>query len=204
MSLLVSPAVPQTRDISEDLHLVNHFPFDGKEEDSFAETSLHLSFTDWQLPIDVGSRGNRDVEASYVEAAVGLYDRGKWVADLNILNVFDSTWSQIIPECKSHRSGQDPPIDDMSDFVAIDSWEELLDSPTEVGVTTDEEDVQMTDDVIGHVEWISDDEESDSETEGVIAALKRRSSRKADEQKHGTRTHACNGSAVNRNIVYIL
>jgi hypothetical protein len=112
---------------------VNHDPSDGGEEDSFSETSLHISYTDWQLPIDIGARGKRDVEAHYVEAAIGVYDRGKWVADLNILDVFRHRLSQIVRTWTDHRK-YPPPIDETAKFVTIDNWEELLDSPTEVGV----------------------------------------------------------------------
>lgn len=133
MSLLLCPAVPQVRSISDDVYLVNHHPFDGKEEDSFGDTSLHISFTEWQLPVDVGSRGKRDIEASYVEAAIGLHDRGKWVADLNILDVFKNRLSKILHECTEHRE-HSTPIEETSKFVTIDNWEELLDSPTEVGI----------------------------------------------------------------------
>ncbi|PVH91970.1 hypothetical protein DM02DRAFT_498552, partial [Periconia macrospinosa] len=136
MALLVCPAVPQMGPLSDDVRLVNHHPFDGGEENAFADTSLHISYTDWQLPIDIGSRGKRDVEAYYVVAALGLYDRGKWVADLNILDVFKHRLAQIIPTCKRHpeRIERFESVHETSKFVAIDSWEELLDSPTEIGV----------------------------------------------------------------------
>ncbi|KAF2252905.1 hypothetical protein BU26DRAFT_515325 [Trematosphaeria pertusa] len=133
MALLVCPVVPQVRSLSDDVRLVNHHPFDGSEEDSFRDTGLHLSYTEWQLPIDVGARGKRDVEAYYIEAAIGVYDRGKWVADLNILDVFRHRLSQIIPVCTQHHE-RPAPIEETSKFVTIDSWEELLDSPTEIGV----------------------------------------------------------------------
>lgn len=250
MCLLVCPAVPQVRSVFEDIRLVNHYPFDGKEEDCFAETSLHLSFTEWQLPIDVGSRGNRDVQASYVEAAIGVYDRSKWVADLNILDVFNPQLCRIVRECREHRSGQAIPIDKISEFVSIDCWEELLDSPTEVGVVrargnwqarlaaaalaiqrghetrivpgnicwlcclaletlpdtkkTDDQDTDMVDDGIGHVEWLSDDDGSDSETEDMVAALMRRTAGKADGQNPGVGEQGQHNLAVNRNIVYIV
>ncbi|KAL1603892.1 hypothetical protein SLS60_005484 [Paraconiothyrium brasiliense] len=250
MCLLVCPAVPQVRSVSEDIRLVNHYPFDGKEEDCFGETSLHLSFTEWQLPIDVGSRGNRDVQASYVEAAVGLYDRSKWVADLNILDVFNPQLCRIIPECREHRAGQAIPIERISEFVSIDSWEELLDSPTEVGVVRargnwqgrlaaaalaiqrghetrivpedicwlcciasqklpdtkakENQDTHMADDGIGHIEWLSDDDGSDSETEELVADLTKRSARKGDAQEGCNDGNAQDGLAVNRNTVYIV
>jgi hypothetical protein len=133
MALLVCPAVPEVRSLSDDIRLVNHHPFDGSEEDCFLHTSLHLSYTEWQLPIDVGSRGNRDIEAYYVEAAIGVYDRGNWVADLNILDIFKHRFSRFVPDCPKNHELQGP-IKETSKFVSIDSWEELLDSPTEVGV----------------------------------------------------------------------
>jgi hypothetical protein len=76
MSFLLCPDIPDIRSECNESQLVPHLPFDGREENSFSQTSLHLLFTGWEQPIDVGSRGNRDVEASYVEAAIGLYDQG--------------------------------------------------------------------------------------------------------------------------------
>ncbi|KAF2466087.1 uncharacterized protein BDR25DRAFT_395909 [Lindgomyces ingoldianus] len=133
MVMLVSPEVPQVRPISDNVRLVNHHPFDGNEEDCFGSTTLHLSFTEWQLPMDVGSRGNRDVEAYYLEAAVGVYDRGKWVADLNILDVFKHRFSRIMPMC-TKRHENPLPREELCKLVSIDSWEELLDGPPEVSV----------------------------------------------------------------------
>lgn len=250
MCLLVCPAVPQVRSVLEDIRLVNHNSFDGKEEDCFAESSLHLSFTEWQLPIDVGSRGNRDVQASYVEAAIGVYDRSKWVADLNILDVFNPQLCRIIPGCTEHRPGEAMPIERLSEFVSIDCWEELLDSPTEVGVVrakgnwqarlaaaalaiqrghetrivpdkicwscclalktlpdtkeSANQDTDMVDDSIGQVEWLSDDDGSDSESEDMVAALLRRTAGNPNEQNaRATEQSQCNAS-VNRNILYII
>jgi hypothetical protein len=57
-----------------------------------------------------------------VEAGIGLYDRGQWVADLNILDVFNHRLSQIVPRCTQHPKRPDP-IDEMSKYVAIDSCE---------------------------------------------------------------------------------
>jgi hypothetical protein len=249
MALLVSPAVPQMRSLSDDVRLVNHHPFDGGEEDAFPETSLHISYTDWQLPIDIGSRGKRDVEAYYVEAAIGLYDRGKWVADLNILDVFNHRLSQIVPRCTQHPE-RSKPIDETSKYVAIDSWEELLDSPTEVGVvrargnwqarlaaaalsiqrghetrivpestcwlcclsfakvpplsTAQDDDAHAYDDVFGVVPWVSEDEGSDSEAEGVFRAAARKNGHRHGDHNGRTKAHDGTGEDRERNIVYIL
>lgn len=133
MAFLICPDIPDVRPESGDPQLVPHLPFDGGEEDCFSQTSLHLSFTGWEQEIPVGSSGNRDVEASYVEAAIKLYDHGKWVADLNILDVFKHRFSRMMPECEQHRESRIP-REELCKLVSIDSWEELLDSPIEIGV----------------------------------------------------------------------
>jgi len=122
MALLLSPQSLQVRSIAEDVWLVNHHPFDAREENCFHDTSLHLSYTEWNLLTDVGSRGNRDVEAYYTEATIGVYERGKWVGDLSILDVFHNRFSRIIPECKDARHDQhQTPVQLLSNLVTINS-----------------------------------------------------------------------------------
>jgi hypothetical protein len=133
MAMLTSPAVPRVRPMTYDYSLVNHHPFDGSEANCFQHTTLHMSFTDWTLPIDTGSRGIRDIEAYYIEAAISVFDHGKWVADVNIPDIFRHQISRIIPECTIRHDSQLPKRE-LHKFVAIESWEELLDSPPEIGV----------------------------------------------------------------------
>ena len=85
LSLLVPPESPRTRELGFSWNNINHCEFGGQLEDNFAGTSLHLSFSDYQMGIDVGGHGQRDQEASYIEAIVSIYDCGEWVADLDIL-----------------------------------------------------------------------------------------------------------------------
>jgi hypothetical protein len=59
------------RQLSDDVRPVNHDPFDGSEENLFSGTSLHISNTEWQLPIDIRARGKRDVEIYYVGQLTG-------------------------------------------------------------------------------------------------------------------------------------
>jgi len=134
MTMLVSPSVPRVRPLTDDVRLVNHNSFDGSEQDCFGHTTLHLSFTEWQFPIDTGSRGNRDVEAYYIEAAIGVYDRGEWVADVNILDVFNNRLSCWMGCCDDEEHQRPLERGEISKFVCIDRWEELLDSPLEIGV----------------------------------------------------------------------
>ena len=133
MALLIHPQLPRMRPATHDYALVNHHAFDGNSEDCFWYTTLHMSFTEWTLPIDVGSRGNRDIEAYYVETAIGVYDKGKWVADVNVLDVFRHRLSRILPKCLIRHHVPLAP-EGLGKLVAIDNWDELIDSPPEVAV----------------------------------------------------------------------
>lgn len=133
MAMLISPETPRVRPTTDNYALVNHEMFNGNAEDCFQHTTLHMSFTEWNLAVDVGSRGIRDIEAHYVETAIGVYDHGKWVADVNIRDVFSHARCKIMEECcKRHEYVRT--YQDLGKLVAIDNWDELIDSPPEVAI----------------------------------------------------------------------
>ena len=104
MALLVPPKNLQIRDFDlRSWHLVNHFSFDGKLEDKFAGTSLHLSFTDYELQVDMGHRGLRDALVTLVETVVSVYDKGKHIGDIDIVSMLNDARLSIQQECQ-HRS----------------------------------------------------------------------------------------------------
>lgn len=83
--MLAPPQAPLIRPIDpRSWRIVNHFDFDGKVEHSFKDTSLHLSFTEYEVPLAV-SVGAVDAEATMLETLVSVYDRDKWVADIDVL-----------------------------------------------------------------------------------------------------------------------
>ncbi len=124
--MLIAPQDPRTRKLESDTwELISHAPFDGKIEDSFRNTSLHLSFTQYTMPVNTGDYGGRDIEAFFLESLISVYDRDKWVADLDVLNMLKSKLFQRHKYTKvcDHRHGQTPNFD----LISIDNWEELLD-----------------------------------------------------------------------------
>ncbi|KAK2005982.1 hypothetical protein LZ32DRAFT_507856, partial [Colletotrichum eremochloae] len=141
IALLVSPHQPKVKSLAEgSWQFISHNSFDCKLEDSFRETTLHLGFTEWKMPIDVGNRGLRDAEIYFLEAPVALYDHGEWVADLDILAAVSSWRLQKLRTSQAacvnnssefHRCSGEA---ETASFVSIDNWEELLDSPVEPGV----------------------------------------------------------------------
>ena len=133
ISFLVAPFEPKIRDLGSSYNLVNHVAYDGKRENNFRGTSLHLSFTDWDMPVEPkGARnGFVDQDARYVESIVSILDSGKWVADLDVLRIKFQELAKLESNdvCPGH-----PPGEPEYDHTSIDSWEELLDRPREVGI----------------------------------------------------------------------
>ena len=118
---------------------VNHDGFDGTLENCFQHTTLHLSFTDWEMPIDVGAHGARDREVFFLEAPISIHHRGNWVADIDILGMVLSQDLSVyhLPACEGHENRPvTDPCREVADLklVAIDSWEELIDTPLEPAV----------------------------------------------------------------------
>ena len=130
--MLVAPFEPKVRPLGNQYNLVEHAAYDGKREDNFRGTSLHLSFTDWTLPLEVkGAEGRAiDQEAWLVESVISVLDSGNWVADLDILGIeFEAlTRLHVSDQCPGHPDGRAD-----YDYTSLDSWEELLDGPMGVG-----------------------------------------------------------------------
>ncbi len=132
ISMLVAPFEPKIRPLGNQYNLVEHAAYDGKRENNFKGTSLHLSFTDWTLPLEIkGAKGRTiDQEAYLVESVISVLDSGKWVADLDILCIDFEALTRLRPnyECPGHPDGHTD-----YEYTSLDSWEELLDGPMSVG-----------------------------------------------------------------------
>ncbi|KAL8791858.1 MAG: hypothetical protein Q9195_005520 [Heterodermia aff. obscurata] len=122
--ILIPPQAPEVRERSlGDWRIVNHAPFDGKYEDNFKSTSLHLAFTGYVLPVDVGERGSLTHEAYLVETVISVYEAGEWVADLDVLKAIPHYKHGWAEHAKTAKKIPLPPL------VSIDNWQEILDNP---------------------------------------------------------------------------
>lgn len=136
VSLLVPPvARPLIRPLCSSYRAVAYEDFDGKWEDNFKGTSLHLSFTSGSFPIDYRASGNIDHQIFFVESVISVHDGGKWVADLDVLKAFDHNMIHCIhmpkldgPCSCEHTGGV------AVDAIALDTWEEVLDEPPGIGI----------------------------------------------------------------------
>ncbi|EUC27895.1 hypothetical protein COCCADRAFT_66825, partial [Bipolaris zeicola 26-R-13] len=131
MVLMVAPQAPRTKGVNlNEFRLVCHNPFNGKSEDSFRSTSLHLTFTEFELPVDVGERGAIDKDLCFVETLIQVYDRDQWIADIDVLPVSQND-NDAVRRNTVKCTGFSPTIPSI--LVSIDNWEELLDVPKDLG-----------------------------------------------------------------------
>ena len=117
--------------------------FDGTMSQSFQSTSVHLSFTDYHVPIFDGERGSYDNQIFFLESVVSVQDKGKWVADVDPLPLI-SCHNYVfgvrlpkpgIPEVRIVRLANQTPCPHKTnsyadqDITTVDTWNELLDAP---------------------------------------------------------------------------
>ncbi|KAK2012149.1 hypothetical protein LZ32DRAFT_678456 [Colletotrichum eremochloae] len=128
MVLMIAPVEPRIRPQTYDARAIQHKSYDGQTRDSFQGTSLHLSFTEWKMPlgsvIDCGQTGEIDHEVVQVESVIAVRDGGRWVADIDVLQIEREGLTSVDFTCICDRS-ELPGIE----VVALDSWQELLDPP---------------------------------------------------------------------------
>jgi hypothetical protein len=142
--MLLAPGSVQIRPQKTDYWmLIDPSRFDGARVDNFPSTSMHLSFTGYELPIGNNPTGGRGVEAAIVETAVSRLDSGKWVADVDLMGGeaedFSCTFGQPKTELHSfeklperERFGKHMDCDHgntipkESSFNSIDTWDRLL------------------------------------------------------------------------------
>jgi hypothetical protein len=156
ISFLVAPPDPKTRPRKMDWTLVKNEAFDGKLENNFVGTSVHLSFTEYQMPLKIHDKDSHIIDrpARLIETVVSVRDQGNWVGDLNLLEAlalnhhnrlerYDSSLQlerlQCLREiCRGmffYQAVEKLKISPYSHLAlpitSIDSWDELLDPPQE-------------------------------------------------------------------------
>jgi hypothetical protein len=138
VSFLCPPPTPKVKKVTEEdaWLLVNHAAFDGRLEDSFSSTSLHLAFTKLKIPVGYTIRGGQEIEACFRETLVSIHssDKKGWVADLDILGALNNPLFHRLKgtaPCKHSAERRNVP-----GFVlkSIDNWEEFLDRPKLPGI----------------------------------------------------------------------
>lgn len=133
VSLLVSPKSPRIKDLSQDFMAIAHADYDVQREDNFRSTTMHLGFSEWQVPLLTGEHGFIDSEVFLVEGVVSIRDRGEHVADIDIVTALRPGCLKVFRQgqsCQNHKRERPKAM-----HTSLDSWDELLEPPEEtVGV----------------------------------------------------------------------
>ncbi|KAL5313167.1 hypothetical protein ACEPPN_018900 [Leptodophora sp. 'Broadleaf-Isolate-01'] len=155
LTLMVPPANPRVCKFDpESWQLINHSKFDGKLVDAFHSTSLHLSFTEYELPVDTGIHGGRDHAAYFLESLVSVYNGKDWIADLDVLAMFENKHLHRLPRCpfadydckesyikkpgapeyRDHKSQDIAALRSSGPLTVIENWHEFMDPPTHLSI----------------------------------------------------------------------
>ena len=110
---------------------INHAEFDGKIEKNFEETSFHLRFTGYESALNVRDHGLYDKEVYVLQAVIQAFDKGSWVADVDLVSLMTGPIEQRM--CKRLEDCSHMDVDTNREvfepITSIDSWDELLDAP---------------------------------------------------------------------------
>jgi hypothetical protein len=136
IALMIPPTEPRIlKDDIEHFRVINHQPYDGQNRNSLAGSSLHLSFTGYEQTVveALNHHGAQVTEVFFLESLISAYDRTKWIADLDVLASFNdgSLTRAPLPSVQCMHDSRDLPT---FPIASIDSWEELIDRPSEAGV----------------------------------------------------------------------
>lgn len=99
--------------------------FDGRPQDLFSSTSMHLSFTQWERSIDMAdSHGKQDVQFTKMESVISIRESGRWVGDVDVVSALRSPHIYILPDQEpcNHSVYTQP---ESQSLTSIESWDEL-------------------------------------------------------------------------------
>lgn len=115
---------------------INHDSFDGKFIDSLTNTSLHLSFTNYEMPLNVGPRALCDTLAVLVESLVSIMTGANISVIWTYLSMFANKRLEIVwcEHCQSEASDEMTQFKGQSEVISIGSWAELFDFPMRASI----------------------------------------------------------------------
>jgi hypothetical protein len=134
ITFLVPPKQPITklRDPSS-WQVMSDTNFNGYAEDHFSKTSLHLSFTEYYLPLLQDSSHGQDNQVFFLESVISIYDSGKWIGDVDILKALQNhlliriTSDHISPLGSCNHTLTEPQT--FKTWTSLQSWDDVLDPP---------------------------------------------------------------------------
>ena len=144
IALLLSSQCLEPPEIGpSDWQYVDSRPFDGRHEDHFKSTSVHLWLTGYEQALQMRDHGARDKEIYYLEAITSAYEANKKVADIDFLRVssdmqvVERLYDQkdptshlcFLPSGCAHDTEEKLDASIFGEITALDNWFEVIDRP---------------------------------------------------------------------------
>lgn len=128
----VPPKEPRTRKAeAQDRDYLNYEDLDGLIIDSLKATPLHMPFTGFILPIDIGSRGLRNTQIYFPETVISVHDKGQGIGDLAAIPVRNSPIFRLIQRDRSCNYDLKGNTRSAPHIISIDGWRGFFDRPAE-------------------------------------------------------------------------
>lgn len=135
VSLLIPPRNPMLRSINpSSWKVISTTLFNGMPEDHFGSTSLHLSFTEYYVPLYQNGEQGQDSQIYFLESVVSVHDSGQWVGDINILEAFENSLVNQLFALSCDHPEQTDQSKHCSTMVSAERWDDVLDPPSEAFV----------------------------------------------------------------------
>jgi hypothetical protein len=147
MTFLICPPEVKTREPDPEKWMaINHNTFDGSLENHFQQTSIHLSFTEYEIPLITEDNPKHIIDRAVilVETLISVFEGGTWVAEVDILKAFRSNILRAVHDparCGPPKApNQDAPqkvlnyeeaLSEHSQLAAtsVENWDELIEAP---------------------------------------------------------------------------
>lgn len=140
ITFLISPPEVKLREANpENWKFIDHKPFDGKLNNYFNSTSVHLSFTEYEIPIvpPASSRHVIDRDMVLLETLLSIHDKSVWVGEIDVCAILKHPVECVLCTCSddehnrgNHKSYQEAlKINPQLSATEIQIWDELIEPP---------------------------------------------------------------------------
>lgn len=132
LTLLIPPDQPMISTPPEEnsWRVVSTTPFNGLPENHFSKTSMHLSFTDYYVPlVQSYDRQGQDSEIHLLESVVSVHHEGIWIGDVDVLGCLLSSFVVRPIYTGSSRCSCDSSPVQMDHLLSVETWNDILEPP---------------------------------------------------------------------------
>jgi hypothetical protein len=138
ITFLISPPEVKNRQPDPEKWMeINHNAFNGMFEDHFQHTSIHLSFTRYEISLitEDNPRHIIDRAVALVETLVSVYDSGTWFGEIDILDSFKQDVSLVTCPGGAHHLTKPTYLKSLKMYpqltaTSIENWDELIEAPS--------------------------------------------------------------------------